>query len=272
VSATPAAGQTVLAWKFVKGDSFAVEQRVSQATALEIKNKPFRQKSTLTLRSRWHVKEVDKDAATLTVAVESMASAVSTGDKAAAASKDDELWRGCEFTLLVDPQGQVRELKGHDTLLKKLAGEDGQRLKLLTALKPPESTQTLLQDVLGPLPAKPATPGDRWQHSATESMSVFGSFVHATEFIYRGDERIETLIKTAYKAPRYAIENDVFRITKGEVKAGDGKGEVAFDGARGRMRRVHKSINVRGELTLETLTGLERVAFTSATDVRIEVK
>src|SRR5262245_74516 len=146
--ATPAAGQTALAWKFVKGDSFSVEQRVSQATALEIKNKPFRQKSTLTLGSRWHVKDVDKDAATLTVAVESMASTVSTGDKAAAASKDDELWRGCEFTLIVDPQGRVRELKGHEELLKKLAGDDAQRLKLLSALKPPESTQALFQDVL----------------------------------------------------------------------------------------------------------------------------
>jgi len=268
----PVAGQTTLAWKFVKGDSFTVEQQISQATALEIKNKPFRQKSTLTLRTRWHVKDADKAAATLTVVVESMTSAVSTGDKAAAALKDDELWRGCEFTLIVDPQGRVRELKGHDTLLKKLAGDDGQRLKLLTALKPPESTQALFQDVLGPLPAKPATPGDRWQHSATESMSVFGSFVHTTDFIYRGDARIETLIKTAYQAPRYAIENDVFRITKGEVKAGDGKGEIAFDAARGRVRRVHKSINVRGELTLETLSGLERVGFTSATEVRIEVK
>ena len=38
------------------------------------------------------------------------------------------------------------------------------------------------------------------------------------------------------------------------------------------MRRVDKNLRVRGELTLETLSGLQRVQFTSATEVRIEVK
>src|SRR5687767_1041030 len=216
--AAPASAQTTLAWKFAKGDHFAVEQHILQATALEIKNRPLQQKSDLTLRTRWRVTSVDKDTAKLTVAVESMTSKVSTGDdKTVMPSKDDEHWRGSGFTLTVDAQGKLRELKGHDELLRKLAGDNPQRLKVLTALKPAESFQALFQDVLGPLPAKPVSRGDRWQHSAIETMSVFGSLVQSTEFTYREKGRVESVTKTSYQAPRYAIENDVFRITKGKV-------------------------------------------------------
>ncbi|MCI0684154.1 MAG: hypothetical protein L0Y71_18755 [Gemmataceae bacterium] len=270
--AQTARAQTALAWKFAKGDTFAVEQHIVQATALEIKNKPLRQKSTLTLRTRWRVLSVENDAAKLTVVAESMASKVQAGDGKAVPSRDDEQWRGCEFTLIVDSRGKVRAVTGHEALLKKLAGGHPQRLKTLAALKPPESFQALFQDVLGPLPERPVAPGDRWRHTAVEAMSVFGSFTHTTEFTFRGQGRIDSSIKTAYQAPRYAIENDVFRIAKGGVKSSDGKGSVVFDAAKGRMQRVHKNIDVRGELTLETLSGVQRVPFTSETDVRIDVK
>ena len=276
-SASPLPAQTSLAWRFRTGDTFSVEQHVVQSTALETKNKPFQQKSEWKLQSRWHVKETNKDSAKLLVTVDSLNSKTYTGDgKVGLPSKEDELWRGAEFSFTVDPQGHLRDLKGHETLLKKLAGDSPQRLKILTALKPPDFFQALFQDVLGPLPDSSVQPGDRWQCSAVDSMSIFGTLAQATEFAYQGpQEGLHTALsvtKTTYKAPRYAIENDVFRITKGEVKADDGKGSLLFDAERGRMRRVHKSINVRGDLTLETLTGMQRVEFTSGTEMRIEIK
>ena len=106
-------------------------------------------------------------------------------------------------------------------------------------------------------------------------MSIFGSFEQTTDFKYLGPRdglhAVETLTKTTYKAPRYAVENDVFRILKGEVSADDGKGTFHFDAELGRMRRVQKSINLRGDLTLETLNGTQRVAFTSTTETEIRV-
>ncbi|GEM_PF-5335532 len=269
--------QTTLAWKFRTGDTFSVEQQVVQTTALETKNKPFQQKSEWKLLSRWQVKETGKDSAKLLVTVDALTSKTYAGDtKVGLPSKEDELWRGAEFSFTTDPQGRLRDLKGHEALLKKLAGDSPQRLKILTALKPPDFFQALFQDVLGPMPENPVRPGDRWQSSAADSMSIFGTLVHTTEFTCRapsdGLQSVESSTKTVFKAPRYAIENDVFRITKGEVRADDGKGSLLFDAAKGRMQRVHKSINVRGDLTLETLTGMQRIEFTSGTEVRIEIK
>src|SRR5262245_46091492 len=262
--ATPAPAQTTLAWNFRAGESFHVEQHVIQSTALELKNKPLQQRSDWKMLSRWQVKEAAAESAKLLVTVESLASKSFTGDaKEGVPSKEDELWSGAEFSLTVDPHGRVRALQGHEALLKKLAGDSPQRLKILTALKPPEYFQALFQDVLGPLPDRPVEQGGSWQSSAADTMSIFGTLLQTTEFTYQGPRdglhAIDSSTKTTYKAPRYAIENDVFRITKGEVKADEGKGSLFFDAAQGRVRRVQKTINVRGELTMDTLTGMQRI-------------
>ena len=276
-SAGPSPAQTSLAWKFRSGDTFHVEQHVLQATALEIENKPLRQKSDWKMTSRWQVKQDARESATLLVTVGSLTSKTFTGDaKVGISAREDELWTGAEFTLTVDPQGRVRAVQGHEALLKKLAGDSPERLKILTALKPPDYFQALFQDVLGPLPDRPVEPGDRWQTSAADTMSIFGTLVQTTEFTYQGPRdglhTIDSATTSAYKAPRYAIENDVFRITKGQVKVESGKGHFLFDAAQGRVRRVQKSINLRGELTMDTLSGTQRIEFTMGTEMKIEIK
>jgi hypothetical protein len=272
----PLVAQTTLAWKFRAGDSFTVHQEIRQRTALEAKNKPFRQNSIFALQTRWHVKETDKGVTRIAVVVERCQSTVSTGDgKASVPSADDDKWRGAEFQLTVTAQGTVKDAKGREELLNKLAGGDPQRLKIVGALKPPESFQALFQEVLGPLPAKPAVHGDRWQHTAVEAMSIFGSFLQTTDFIYEGtqdgQESIRTVTKSVYQAPRYAVENDVIRVLKGEVQTNEAKGSLVFDADRGRMQQVRKSIQLRGDLTLETLNGTQRVTFTNATEMKIDV-
>ena len=115
----PATAQTTLAWKFRAGDTFDVEQRILQTTSLETKNKPFKQKSEMSLQTRWQVKDVDKESAKVLVTVGALVSKTYAGDnKTGLASKEDELWRGAEFSLTVDAQGRLRELKGHEELLK----------------------------------------------------------------------------------------------------------------------------------------------------------
>ena len=277
VTAAPAPAQTALVWKFRSGDTFSVEQQIVQSTALEAMHKPFQQKNVMTLKTRWQVKEWQDDRVTLVVSVTSMDSKTFAGDgKTAVPSKDDDKWLGAEFTLTVDARGRLHALQGHEELLKQLAGNSPQLLKVLTALKPPESFQALFQNVLGPLADKPVAAGDRWQHDAVDAMSIFGSFQQATTFRYRGVEEglhaIDSVTKTTYKAPRYAIENDVFRVLKGEVTADDGKGTLLFDLAAGRMRRVERSAKVQGDLTLETLAGQQRVRFTSATTLHVKVE
>lgn len=274
--AGPLQAQTSLSWKFTTGDAFAVEQHISQATGLEAKNKPFQQKSTLTLKTHWQVGETSKEAIRLTVTVDSLASKISTGDgKQSVSSKEDELWKDAVFTLTADTTGKLREVQGHEQLLKKLAGGDPQRLKVLAALKPPEYFRALFQDVLGPLPAEPVKVGDRWRHASVEPMSIFGSLEQMTEFTYQGNRDGAHLVGTSttsvYKAPRYAIENDVVRVLKGEVKVDEGKGELFFDTGLGRMRRVQKTLRLHGDLTLETLGGAQRVSFTSDSEMRIVV-
>jgi hypothetical protein len=205
-----------------------------------------------------------------------MASKVYSGDgKPAPAAQEDDLWRGAALEVMIDQQARLRDLQGYVQLLKKLAGNDAQRLKVLTALRPPESFRALLQDALGPLPAKPVASGDRWQHDSTDMMGIFGSFQQTTGFTYRdmraGLHVVETSTKSTFQAPRYAVENDVFRVLKGEVRADEGKGEFLFDVVQGRMRRIQKSLKLNGTLTLETLSGMQTVAFQSATEATMVV-
>ncbi|MCS7044804.1 MAG: hypothetical protein NZO58_00455 [Gemmataceae bacterium] len=274
-SAPAVSAQEALAWRFVAGDSFEVAYCVEQTTALETKMKPFDQKTVLDLRSRWHVKASDNEAATLVITVVSLATKTTSGDgKAALPAKDDALWSGAEYTLRVDAAGRIKQLQGHDAVLRKLAGDSPQRWKILNALKPAETMQALWQTALGPLP-DPAGAA-RWRHLSQDTMSIFGTFEHDTEFS-RGTCRegvclITGVVKTVYKAPRYALENDVFRVLKGQVAADEGKVEASFDAAKGRMSRVQRWQNLRGDLTIETLTGPQRVTFSSSTRTQIELR
>jgi hypothetical protein len=275
--ASPVDAQTTLAWRFRAGDSFRIEHCVVQSMTLATKSKPLTQKSTVLLETRWQVKGVKDHLARVQVTVETMASKSSTDDGAAeAAAKDDRLWLGAVLEIDVDDQGRLRELRGYDELLKKLAQGDASRLKILRALKPAAELQALFQEALGPLPDQPVKIGDRWSREATEAMNLFGTFAHVTEFRYAGPKeslhRVDTKTATTFKNPRYAIENDVFRVLKGEVTTDEGSGHFLFDADRGRMQSVERQGKLAGELTLETLGRAQRVRFASESRTTIRVR
>jgi hypothetical protein len=276
-TAASAPAQTTIAWKLKAGDKWAVEHQLVQAMALEAKNKPFQQKSVQTLATRWHVKEQRGDRYVIGVVVESMVSKTTTGDdKAVVESKDDAKWAGAEFVLTVDAQGRLHDVQGRDELLAKLAGGNPQLLKVWHALKPPETFHALFQDVLGPLPAKPVRPGERWSHTTKEAINLFGTFQFDTEFTFDGVkgglEYVKTTTKTTYQGPRYAVENDVFRVLKGAIKTDDGAGYLLFDAGRGRMTHVERVSKTTGEVTLEVAGQRQMVGFTSDNRVSILIK
>jgi hypothetical protein len=274
VAAAPA--QTALAWKLRPGDAWLVEHQAIQAMTLQSKAKPLQQKSTVSLRTRWQVQGVKDGSASVRITVESMRSKSSTGaGKPETASKDDALWQHASFDVLVDPQGRLRELRGYDELLKKLAAGNEARLKVLRALKPAESFQALLQEALGPLSPEPVAPDHRWIHESAETMGLFGTFRHKTEFTYVGVKdglhRADSKITTTFQSPRYAIENDVFRVLKGEVSKGETTGHFLFDAAAGRMVHVERQGKLHGELTLETFGMPQRLRFESDSSLTIRV-
>lgn len=271
-------GQTTLAWQLQPGASFRVHHRVVQAMTLEGKAaKPLAQKSATMLETHWRVREVKDQVAIVTVTVEVLSSKSNVGDgKDEAASKDDALWRGAVFEVEVHQHGRLRNLRGYEELLKKLANGDASRLKVLRALKPAGALEALFQDALGPLADRAVTPGDRWSHRSVEAMNLFGAFEHTSEFSYRGVQdklhKVDSKRQTTFKNPRYAIENDVFRVLKGVVQTDDSTGHFLFDGARGRMVRVERQSTLRGELTLETLGTVQRVPFASEERLTVRVE
>jgi hypothetical protein len=272
-----ALAQTTLAWKFRPGDAFHVEQHTTQIMTLEAKNKPFYQKSTIDVKTAWKVRELDKDSALIVVTVEQMATKATAGEaKTEVTGKDDNLWHGAEVIVKVDGAGRILSLEGYDAIVKKLAGSNLSRLKVLRALKPKESFQAQLQNVLGPLPQKPVVKGDRWTHETRDVPTVFGGFAIFAEWTYQGENNglheARAKVKTTYQNPRYAIENDVFRVLKGEVSADEGTAELLFDAARSRSVRGEQRNKTRGELTLETLGTPQRVRFESETHATFVVR
>ncbi len=276
-SATLPPAPTTLAWKLGAGDAFTVMQEIRQTTELETQNKPFRQKNTFALQTRWCVKEVDGAGIRITVVVERCESTIATGDgKTAVPSGEGEKWGGAEFMLSVDNQGRVLEVKkGREELLQKLAGDDPRRLKVLGAQRPPEFFRALFQDVLGPLPTKPVTAGDRWQHTAIETLSIFGSFVETTDFSYEGKregfDSVRTEAKLVKRALSSSMESDLLRVLQSDIHVEEAKGSFLFDAERGRMQQVRKSSRLHGDLTLDTFNGAQRVTFQSVTEVKIDV-
>lgn len=269
--ATTALPAQPLVWKFEKGQIFHAERTASQTQTVELKGKTFKQQHA----STWHVRLDVKDKlgddfriqATLTK-VEHESSGGADTDKID--PKLHEKMQGAVFTLDVSRGGKLVKLQGYDEFLKRLGDGKADRLKALRVTLPEAAVKEALADLFGPLPAKDIV----WKRDYVEPIPHFGSLRSTAHYEHTGRKKgldmIYYRIDTKYDPPA-KDDRALFRITKGSIDTDKAQGTIAFDNAAGHLFEHHRTMTLRGKLTIEAQERRETLEFTSENEVKIRV-
>jgi Family of unknown function (DUF6263) len=274
--AVPARSQTVLAWKFAKGQVLEAERVATQKQMVEIAAKQFKHERKNTWQIRLDVKEIQADGAIIQATLTKIEQQVIGGtDKEMIDPKLPEKMQGTTFTLRVSPAGRVIKFDGYEPFLQKVADKDDARLKALRISFPESAVKEALGDLFGPLPDKAVARGDGWQREYVEPIPHFGSLRSTAQYIYDGEAdgraRIAYTIRTRYETPTESA-GALFRIVDGNIASDKAKGAIVFDTAAGRLVEHERTMLLRGKLTVEAMDRRQPLEFTSENVVKIRVR
>ena len=273
-AAVPCQAQTKLEWLFKDGETVFAERIYTQKQSVEVKNKLFNQERTKTWVTAITVKEKTAAGYVLDLKVESVAFK-STGppvpggfdDKMAAKMK------GTQFTATINPQGKVLKFEGYDAFIQKLAEKKTEVEKVLRGVLSEEGVREDVEEIFSFLPDKAVQKGDKWKREAVDPVPPFGSFRSVFDYVCEGDDEglvtIGYSIKMTYKAP--SGDGDLFRVVKGGLKGEEGKGTFVFDSKKGRLVSGEKSVQVRGDLVIESMGNQTPMEFTSQNTLRVRL-
>lgn len=271
-----ASAQTLLQWKFAKGNVYEAQRITTQKQAVEINGKVFKQ----TRESTWHVRLEVKDEKAAAFVVEAMLTKVEHRVTGAAPAevmdpKLHERIQGSVFTLDVTTAGTIQAMRGYEEFLKRLGGSDKGRLKALEATLPEVAVKEALADLFGPLPADKVAPGDSWRREVFEPIPHFGGLRSSVRYLHVGAAanrtRIVYTVQTKYEPPKKDGAS-LFQVRDGSIDSDKATGEIVFDHVAGRLISHDRSMRLRGKLTIEALDRRQALEFTSENEVKIRVK
>jgi hypothetical protein len=257
-----ARGQTPLAWKFNKGDSFRLETVSTVKQSMKLLDKDGKPEGKEVVQDIEYAivvsyKVLDKTqdgGVVLENKVETMKFKNPNGAIVA-----DEKVQGATFKITLNAKNEVTALDGYEEFVKKLAGDDSNTLKTLHAVLPKEALMKSAREAFGFLPEKPEK---TWTREFIAPMGPLGDLAVKNVYKDDGTENVggKTVQKITYdstviysppnsQAP--AIAQAPFRVVKGELKRTDqSKGTIHFDAVAGRLVALNQNIKLKGKVSL----------------------
>lgn len=160
----------------------------------------------------------------------------------------------------IDRRMQVKEVQGHEAIVKKLADVNPGLKPMLETMLSREAMIQMVEPTLAAFPVDLVKKGSKWERTAELKMSPIGTYVTTYTFAYEGKEgftdKISAATKIRYAPPREKVAGMPFTIKRGDLRGRDGKGLFFFDRDAGRLARGEMSMTMEGELVIE-IGGME---------------
>lgn len=265
----PAHGQVTLEWKFKEGTRFYLEAVTTSKQGMKALGKELRRDERVTTLFSVVVRKVNDDkSGVLEQKVESI-KVENVGSMTGALPAEDagkfaQQLKGATFRLTVTPHGEVTKFEGYDEVVKKLVGEDAAARKAVQAVLTDEYLKRSATEVFAVVPPGQVKGGDSWGGDQKHELPLgpIGTFAVTRKCTYDGKkelndpplkgtyDKIGFTVAGAYNAPKSGDAGPFsFRVTKGDLKMEDGKGDVWFDAAAGRLVETTTSVRLKGSLT-----------------------
>jgi hypothetical protein len=280
VLALPAAAQdkATLKWKFEKDKSFYQTMRTETKQNMKVMGTDVNQNQSQTFVTKWTPENVDKDGNwTIEQQIVGVEMGIDIGgnkitydskkpDAAGTANPMNDFFKalvGSKFKVTINPSYKVTKVEGRKEFIDRLKAANPTMQPLLEQILTDESLKEMAQPAFAAVPGKEVKKGDEWKETSTLNMGPIGSYVNNYTFTYEGrntegssDEkkwdRIKETISLTYKPPdANAGGNLPFKIKSADLKSTSASGTILFDADKGRVERANRTVDLKGDLTIE---------------------
>jgi hypothetical protein len=277
-------GQVTLEWKLKPDETFQIVTNSLCEQQLEALGKQAKQQVERSTVLVFKVLEKTNDKTVLEERIDQIGVAP-RGENVP--NRVGNLLKNAQFKITLNPAMRVVQFDGYQGLIRRLAADDqdvqGQAVATLSAVGPAglaalpvlayksearrsmeaflteEGLQQAVSDLFAFVPGKPVKPGDTWTQESTVSLGPLGSAKRTTVYKYEGTEtragknldKIGFTIKVVFTGAGSSSTLLPFQIIKADLKAEDGKGNIYFDSAAGRLVESDTDLSLQGPLTLD---------------------
>ena len=180
-----------------------------------------------------------------------------------------------DLKLTIDPtEMKVRNIEGHDELIRKLGVTSPQMEPLLKSIISQDALAQMIQPVFDFVPRQAVRRGDTWERPHTLDLGPVGSYRNTTQYTYdrMAGNLVRILVKNKlhYEAPTEKAGLP-FQIKDAVLAANDGGGEITFDAVKGRLVESTQRQAIAGTLTIEVGGVITPVVLDQGQTVRIWV-
>lgn len=162
---------------------------------------------------------------------------------------------GAQLVLTVGAgECKVKNIEGHEALLRKVGTTSPQMEPLLKTVLGKESLMQLFRPLFDFVPTHPVRVGDSWIREHALDLGSDGSYRNELKYTYAGKsgllDRIAVQSNLKFEPPKNG-SGLTFQIKSADLKATNGKGEILFDAGKGRLVESTLRQTLAGTMTIE---------------------
>ena len=161
-----------------------------------------------------------------------------------------------DLKITIDPKEmKVKDIQGHDELIKKLGVTNPQMEPLLNKILSREALIQMAEPTWGAFPTIAVKKGSTWGGKAsTLDLGPIGKYTTTYKYAYEGadkaGEKVKVDAELTYTAPTEKAGLP-FQIKSASLKSKEGAGSAIFDKAKGRFESTSMKMKLEGSLVIE---------------------
>lgn len=270
-----------LRWQFKQGDTFQQETISKLTQVVKARQQEFKQDIVQTSLIKYTVSAVEPNGnVLLDQQIESMKATNPDGSPSKGNNAVFNQLQGAILKAKLTPELKVEQLEGYDELLKRLAGDDPNVRRVVTAILSEEQLKNAISYSMGFVPQKAMPAGSTWKKEMTLTMGPLGTVQISQAFKFEGMETIEgtSLAKITYQPtvnyvpPKADAINPELSITKGKIELKSASGVIYFDPAGGRLHHSELKLTLGGEMTAQVQGSEIPVTFEQTQSIAVRMK
>jgi hypothetical protein len=263
-------GGTKLAWKFEKDKTFYQTMTTDTNQIMKVMGSDIKQDQNQTFYFSWTPVKQDGDNWVIEQKIEGVKMKITIGGQpieydstkeqqtSSALSEFFKQLVGSKFTLTVDKNFKVTDIKGREEFLKKLTNANPSMEQLLKQILSEEALKEMADPTFAAIPNKEVKKGDTWDKTSKLEMGPIGKYENTYHYTFDGpdkDKKQKISVKTdlKYSPPG----NDAsggglpFKIKSADLTSKDAKGSITFDADKGRVEESEMKVQLTGTLSIE---------------------
>ncbi|HMP04214.1 MAG TPA: DUF6263 family protein [Gemmatales bacterium] len=273
------AHDTELRWQFKPEESFQLETTTELTQTVKIKNQQgdLTQNVKHVLLATYRVKQANQDGYVLEQRIDSIKTESPVG--AAPPSKLFQQLEGATLLITLNDKFQLIKLEGYDEMIKKVAGDDANVVKVVTALLPKETLIKSLEESFSFLPPAGHKAGEPWERKFDAALGPLGTLSITNVYQMMDNEtvdgrnlaRISVKPKITYAKPTDRTGDLPIQITDGQLNLESASGTLWFDSAAGKLVKSDMALKLKGALTVQTSGQQDEIELVQEQTVKIRL-